>query len=413
VYPDLSYILHALVGTEPDNWASIFKTFGLLLVTAILTAAFFLYLELKRKAEEGIFKPDKVKFTVGEPPKLWDVAANGFFGLVLGLKGFHIAQNFAAFQNSPADVLLSLDGNWIAGILMGLGFAAFRYWEQNKDALPEPKTVIENIYPHDRIGDVTVVAAVSGILGAKLFAIFEAPETMAGFFDDPIGTFFSGSGLAIYGGLIGGFLGVRWWLRKHKIPFWHFADAIGPALIIAYGVGRVGCQLSGDGDWGIVAGTMPDWWFLPDYWWSFDYPQNVNNAGVLIDACDPQKYQEAVGAVSTELRCAAGCGTRYCHKLAEGVYPTPIYEIIMSLAIFGILWALRKRLTIPGMIFFIYLIFNGVERFFIEKIRVNDILFKIGETGVTQAEVISVILFLIGVGGVVWLKNKHKSNKIT
>ena len=87
MYPDLSYLLHALIGTQPDNWTSIFKTFGLLLVIAILSAAFFLYLELKRKANEGIFQADKVKFLIGEQPKLWDVAANGFFGLILGLKG--------------------------------------------------------------------------------------------------------------------------------------------------------------------------------------------------------------------------------------------------------------------------------------------------------------------------------------
>lgn len=408
MYPDLSYILHALIGTEPDNWTSIFKTFGLLLVIAILTAAWFLYMELKRKAEEGIFQPDKVKYLEGEQPKMWDVAANGLFGLIFGLKGVHIAQNFAEFQNNPADVLLSLEGNWIAGIVLAIGFAGYRFWEQKRVALPEPKITVQDIYPHDRIGDVTVVAAISGILGAKFFAIFEAPETMSGFFSDPIGTFFSGSGLAIYGGLIGGFLGVWWWLRKHKIPFWPFADAIAPALMISYGVGRIGCQLSGDGDWGIVAGAMPEWWMLPDWLWSFEYPQNVNNAGVLMDICDPAKYQEAVNLRSPELRCEAACGTRYCHQLAEGVYPTPHYEVAMSFIITAILWVLRKRLAIPGMLFFIYLIFNGVERFFIEKIRVNDILFHIGETGVTQAELISTILFFIGVGGVFWLRSKHK-----
>ena len=307
MYPDLSYILHALIGTQPDNWTSIFKTFGLLLVLAILSAALFLYWELKRKADEGIFKADKVKFIEGEAPKLWDVLANGFFGFVIGLKGVYIAQHFSEFQNDPAGVLLSSKGNWAIGLVLGLAFAGFRYWEQKKQELPKPKTVYKNFFPHDRIGDVTVVAALTGILGAKVFAIFEAPETISAFLQNPIGTFFSGSGLAIYGGLIGGFLGVWWWLRRHNIPFWHFADAVAPALIISYGVGRLGCQLSGDGDWGIVAGVQPDWWFLPDTWWSFDYPQNVNNAGVLIEGCDPEKYREAINLGSTELRCETAC----------------------------------------------------------------------------------------------------------
>lgn len=403
MYPDLSYILHDLIGTNPDNWTSIFKTFGLLLVLAILSASWILYLELKRKAEEGIFTAQKEKIVIGEAPKMWDVAANGLFGFLVGWKGAYIAQNFAEFQLDPAALLLSSKGNILFGILATLAFAAFRYWEQKKEQLPKPKTIIETLYPHDKIGDITVVAAISGIFGAKLFSILEEPS---GFFDDPIGMFFSGSGLTVYGGFICGYIGVHWFLRKHKIPFLHFADAVAPALIISYGVGRIGCQLAGDGDWGIVAAAQPEWWMFPDWLWSFDYPRNVNNDGLaLIQGCSQEAYDATVSLRQTEARCAEACGIRYCHTLEQGVYPTPLYEIVMSLIIGGILWALRKRITIPGMIFFIYLIFNGVERFFIEKIRVNVIYKSIG---LTQAELISAILFLIGIGGVIWLWRKGK-----
>ncbi|MCB0625282.1 MAG: hypothetical protein KDC43_15515, partial [Saprospiraceae bacterium] len=66
MYPDLSYLFHDLFGTQPDNWTSIFKTFGLMLVIAILTAAYLLFLELKRKKEQGVFEGEKVKVTEGE-----------------------------------------------------------------------------------------------------------------------------------------------------------------------------------------------------------------------------------------------------------------------------------------------------------------------------------------------------------
>ena len=111
---------------------------------------------------------------------------------------------------------------------------------------------------------MTIIAAITGTIEAKIFAILEEPS---GFMSGPIGTFFSGSGLAIYGGLICGFLGVVWYLRKHNIPVFHTLDALAPAFVIAYGVGRIGCQLAGDGDWGIVAAPQPGWWFLPDWFW--------------------------------------------------------------------------------------------------------------------------------------------------
>ncbi len=381
MYPDLSYLLHDLLGTQPDNWTSIFKTFGLMLVLAILTAAWLLYLELKRMADEGIFKPDKVKVVVGAPASVGELVSNGIFGFLVGFKGWHIARNFAEFQADPSGVLLSLEGSLPVGLLGAALFAAIRYWEKKKSALPKPKTVVQQLYPHDRIGDITVIAAVTGIIGAKIFDVL---ENLPAFFADPIGTFFSGSGLAIYGGLICGFLGVTWYLRKHRIPFWPFADAVAPALMIAYGVGRIGCQLAGDGDWGIVAPPQPEWWFLPDWMWSFDYPHNVNNHGIPLPDCD----------------------FRYCHHLREGVFPTPFYETVLSLLIGGLLWALRKRLRPQGMLFFLYLTLNGIERFWIEKIRVN-VRYDLLGVEVTQAEIIATLLFFIGIGGMIYLRRKQ------
>ncbi len=378
MYPDLSYLFHDIFGTQPDNWTSIFKTFGVMLVVAILSAALFFYLELKRKADEGIYQPTTVKTLVGEPASLWEIASNALFGFFLGFKLVYIFQNFAAFQKDAADVLLSMKGNWPAGIALALVFGAMRWWEKKKQALPKPREIVSTLYPHDRIGDLTIIAAITGILGAKVFAILEEPS---GFLSDPIGTFFSGSGLAIYGGLIFGYLGVTWYMRKHNIPFWPTADAVAPALIISYGVGRIGCQLSGDGDWGIDAAAIPDGWFLPDWFWAYDYPHNVNKVGVAIE----------------------GCQWIHCTRLENPVYPTPLYEVLASFLIGGFLWAIRKRVTASGVIFFIYLILNGFERFWIEKIRVNEVYESLPFQP-TQAEIIAVIFFLIGIAGVIWRK---------
>ncbi len=373
MYPDLSYLFHDLFGTPRDNWISIFKTFGLLLVLAILVGAYLLYKELKRRQTEGQYTGKKVKFVVGKPASPSEIGSNALLGFVLGYKLLYIFQDFEAFKADAAGIILSLTGNMLGGLLGAVAFGAYKWWEGNRQKLPKPKEKVTTIYPHDRIGDITIVAAITGLIGAKIFAIIEDLPT---FFADPIGMFFSGSGLAIYGGLVGGFLGVTYYLKRHDIPFWPTADAIAPALIMGYAVGRIGCQLSGDGDWGIVAAEQPGWWFLPDWLWSYDYPNNVINEGVPIE----------------------GCVGNYCRHLTEGVYPTPLYEIILSLLIFAILWAFRKRLqTYTGTLFFLYLILNGIERFIIEKIRVNqeyEFLFNW-----TQAQIIAVSLMLIGAIG--------------
>ena len=79
-----------------------------------------------------------------------------------------------------------------------------------------------------------MVAAISGLLGAKIFAILESTDNIKSFFKDPITTFFSGSGIAMYGGLIGGFIGVYWFItRKLKMNALYMMDAVAPSLMFA------------------------------------------------------------------------------------------------------------------------------------------------------------------------------------
>jgi len=240
------------------------------------------------------------------------------------------------------------------------------------------------------VGDMTIIAAISGLLGAKIFAIFESVENIREFFKDPISNFFTGSGLAIYGGLILGFIAVYWFVKKRlRANALYVMDAIAPALMFAYAVGRIGCQLSGDGDWGIEnAAPVPSWWFLPKWMWSYDYPYNVTNSA-------GHGHQLITGFVG-----------HYNTMLTPPVFPTPFYETIMATIIGLILWGLRKRLKVAGSLFMVYMILNGIERFFIEKIRVNDKIHAFGLT-FTQAEMIAVFFFLTGLVGLILLNRRR------
>lgn len=380
MYPDLSYLFHDLFGTEPDNWLSVFKTFGVFLILAFIASAYVLRAELIRKEREGLLHgfPEKIK--MGYPATWSQILQNAFFGFIIGFKLPYILQNFDEFRPDPASILLSTQGTWLWGILGAAFFGFLRYWDSHKRRLAKPFMKEEMVMPHQRIGDITILAAISGLVGARLFSIVESEENIKAFIKDPLDQLLSGSGLAIYGGLILAFIVVYAYIKRKGMKPIYVMDAVAPALIMGYAVGRLGCQFSGDGDWGIVnTNPAPAWWIFPDWAWSYTYPHNVLNDGIQIE----------------------GCLWDYCRQLAEGVYPTPIYETFFSLIIFGILWALRKRITIPGMIFFLYVFLNGMERFFIEKIRTNPDITIFGIEA-TQAEYVAFLLIVLGIAGMVW-----------
>lgn len=382
MYPDLSYLFHDLFGTDRDNWLSIFKTFGFFLLLAFLVAARLLKWELQRREKIGQLLPGKTTIVPGKTVTVYDYIFNAIFGFVLGYKLPYAIANIDRWQQDAGSVLLSTEGWWWSGLLGAAALAGYYVYLGSRQTPEEPREFA--VYPSDRVGPITMAAAVGGILGAKFFAII---EYLPQFFEDPLGTLMSGDGLAIYGGLIGGALAVFLYLRRHGIKPVPVMDAVAPALIIAYGVGRIGCQLSGDGDWGIVAGAQPNWWFLPDWVWSFRFPHNVLGRGTPIE----------------------GCELEYCTQLAEGVFPTSVYETLMAFAIGGLLWALRKRLTaLPGVLFCIYLFFNGVERFFIEFVRVNDRYNVIGFE-LSQAQIIAIGFMLSGIIGGYFFMNRART----
>lgn len=376
MYPDLSYILHDLIGTQPDNWTSIFKTFGMLLAIALFSAGYITYLEFKRKEEEKLLPKIRVKTQEREKLAIKEAITNGLLGLFVGLKLPYIIMNFESFKANPAGTIFSLEGNWLFGIIGAALFGSYYYYTGIKNKTEATTEKGEYLLaPHQKVGDIMLLVGVAGVIGARLFSVFENWED---FLADPIGQLFSGSGLTVFGGLIVGFAVGFWYVRRLGLSPLHCMDIAGPGMIVGSGVGRFGCHFAGDGDWGIInTAPTPSWWFLPDWVWAYDYPRNVLKQGIPID----------------------GCEGFYCNKLAETVYPTPIYEIVLFGIIFLILWSLRKRIKITGMLFFIYMIFTGVERFFIEGIRVNQ-KYELLNLGWSLSQWIAVAFFTIGVIGV-------------
>lgn len=389
MYPDLSYIMHALIGTAQGNAFSVVKTFGLFLALVFIVSGFLFNKDLKRKEREGLLEGKEEEELIGAPAPLSTLIVNGLIGFVLGAKIPYIMANFDEFKIDGASVLFSSKGNFLTGILGALALAGFTYYDYNKRKLDKPVLKKKLVMPHERSLDLVIMAAVSGIIGSKIFAIIDDFDQ---FLLDPFGTFFSGSGMAIYGGLIGAFVFLFFYCRRIGLKTIHLMDAAAPVLLLGYAIGRLGCHFSGDGDWGIVSdfAARPSLFaMLPDWFWGFDYPNNVNNDGVPIE----------------------GCTGHYCHKLPAPVYPTSVYEAIYGVTAFLIFWAMRTKIKIAGLLFFMYLVLNGIERYFIEIIRVNDRGDYFLGISMTQAQGIAVLFVLAGISGMLVLWWRHRSGK--
>jgi len=232
MYPDLSYFLHDLIGTSRDNAFSVVKTFGLFLGITFFVMAYILYLEFKRKEKEGLIHATTTTSLQGAGPKWSDVLTNALIGFLFAFKIPYVIQNFAEFKANAAGVIFSGKGNLPLGILGLLIFGGYVYWSGIKNKLEKPKLIKEKIYPHQKVGDIIIVAAISGIIGSRVFSIL---ENLDSFLNDPIGQLVSGSGLTVYGGLIFGTFAVAYYIKKHGVDILHGADSIAPALMMGYG----------------------------------------------------------------------------------------------------------------------------------------------------------------------------------
>lgn len=190
------------------------------------------------------------------------------------------------------------------------------------------------------------IAGITGLVGARLYHVLESPSE---FFADPWPQLFSRFGFAWFGGFLGGFIALIIVARHFRVPILQFLDIASPAACVGYAIGRIGCLLSGDGDYGMPT-TLP---------WGMSFPN---------------------GVVPT----------------TERVHPTPLYEFFIWMAIAAFLWHMgTKSLRGPkakGEIFANYLILTGVARFLIEIIRINPRSFF----GLSNAQTASIASILAG-----------------
>jgi phosphatidylglycerol---prolipoprotein diacylglyceryl transferase len=423
VYADFAEIFRGLFGV---NWPvlSLFKAFGFCVAVAFFAAGYVLYLELKRKAQQGLIGPGDIQIqTIDTKFDIKKFLPQALFGLVVGYKVGGLFTNISTASADPLSYIASTQGNMLTAIIGALLFAGIKYSDllvnrKKHGITDEPIKQRVRFAYHYRVADIALVAALGGFAGAKIFNAF---ETWDDFINDPIGNLFSSSGLTFYGGLIVATIALLIYTRKWKLPFKHLCDAAAPALILAYGVGRLGCQISGDGDWGIhnsayvttiegkaVPAQQADAFeqakkqystyfasefgvgkdvphkkfvrpaalsFLPHWLFAYSYSHNVNRVGIKLEKCEGN----------------------YCTTLPVPVFPTPLYEFTAGVLIFAFLWSIRKKLKYALDMFGVYLVLNGIERFGIEQMRVNS-KYNLGTWSPTQAEIIAICLVLAGLG---------------
>ncbi len=207
----------------------------------------------------------------------------------------------------------------------------------------------------DAIGIVAFIT-IAGVIGAKLWHVLEEPGLLI---HDPAGMLLDRAGFAWFGGLLGGILAMFLQARAARLRGLSMLDLCSPAAAVGYGVGRIGCLVSGDGDYGVPT-TLP---------WGMSFPH---------------------GLVPTSAR----------------VHPTPIYEFLVALLIGWFLWRqsapTRGRLLHRGWITGQYLILTGIARFLVEFIRINPRIYW----GLSNAQVASLATIVIGAGLMLWARRQ-------
>ena len=232
--------------------------------------------------------------------------------------------------------------------------------------------------PSEIVGTMALLAGAAGIAGSKLFHIFDYWDR---FVANPAAMIFSASGLTFYGGLICGAIAVAWYVRKKGLPVARVADAIAPGLILGYGIGRIGCYLSGDGDWGLCSSLADKPGWIPGWLWSETFPRSVTLGG--------NPTLETLFAFNNQR------GDTCMPGVHDGVYPTMLYEFVACSLLAAGLWAIRKHPFKAGWLFSAYLVVNGLERFVVEFVRLNPD--NVG--GLSQAQLIAIGLMLAGAVG--------------
>ncbi|HQT90721.1 MAG TPA: prolipoprotein diacylglyceryl transferase [Candidatus Kryptobacter bacterium] len=256
------------------------------------------------------------------------------------------------------------------GLMMGIGFLAANYVAIKEFERKGLGASFAN--------EVTILAVIFGIAGSKILSLI---ENWGDFLRDPVGMAFSPGGLTWYGGFVLAAVMILWAAHRKGFKFAKVADGLAPALMLGYGVARLGCHFSGDGDYG-----MPT--KLP---WGVNYSNGIVPPSIAFRDFPHIEDKFPGGIVPNNTL----------------LHPTPIYEFIAGVIIFYILWKMRRNVKQDGKLFMIYLVLAGSERLLVEFIRLNPRLLF----GLSEAQLFAVVLIIIGIGGLVYFNRKTAATK--
>ncbi|MBO9202464.1 MULTISPECIES: prolipoprotein diacylglyceryl transferase [Niastella] len=320
-----------------------FTPFGFFLLLAFAAAYITFRMEYRHREAAGIIQSFAGPARVVHPV-IW-----GLLGFAAGAKLVYWWLHRSLFIGTPQDFIFSTRGNWIAGLVAGLVVWFIARRQSPASGGREP------MHPYQLMDYLLLYCGLFGFGGAILFA------TLEGHFTD--GRLFNG--LNYYGALIAGALTYLYINKRYGIRPAIAADIGSPGMMLAYAVGRMGCHVAGDGDWGIINDQPRPAW-LPQWLWASYYPHNSVHQGIYIP----------------------GCTGSHCTILQAPVFPTPLYEAIICFCLFLLLWRLRRSIKKPGILFAYFAILNGAERFFIEFIRINP-RYHIGYWKLSQAQLLA------------------------
>ncbi len=397
MFATIYHFVYYLTGLQLP-FLKVVNTFGFFVALSIGAAYWAIKQEFDRKTVQGVFPKVSMENNQGKPMAKSEYVINGLMSFIFGYKILYLLVEASSNSRfSPPEHVFTLEGNWLLGLGL-LGWSVWSTWKKDKEqrAMPRVDELVQ-MPAGALMGSVTMVALASGFLGAKLFHLVENWEVfMRGLEEEGLlGMMMTQGGWTFYGGLICGGAGVLLYSRSQGLPWKSVLDAGGPGMMLSYGIGRFGCHFSGDGDWGI-ANLSPNPG-LPDWAWAYKYPNNVLG-------------REA----GPDMEYIPGSLDEYAYQLFTPVYPTPLYEALMAMGLFAILWFWgRKQAWKPGRLFAMYMIFAGLERFIIELIREHgDSLYRLGTMVFSQAQMISLVLILVGSVGFIVLGKKGISGKV-
>lgn len=385
MFPTISHLVNYVFGTD-FSWPV--PTFGFFVTLAFILSYLTFKSEFKRKEELKEMKPYEERERWNITAKLTLVVGYGFLGFLVGFKVVGTLLDLDTFFYNPLRFIFSGQGNLRLGLLFAFMLCAFIIFANRKPLFSKTKKeTIRLVSPQKLLPIMLLWSGIAGFIGAKLFNIFEDGSLHHSHTLFEILDF---SGLTFWGGLIFGafsylFIGIR------RGIYWKYLVDVGSlGMLVAYGVGRMGCHLSGDGDWGMVNTAEKPFRWLPDWMWSFRFPNNVLGQGEQIP----------------------GCVGKYCYVLPEGVFPTSFYEATIILLAFGLLWNMRRKIKVPGLLFAIYLFIAGAERILIECIRINY-KFDIGGIYLSEAQLVGFFMAFLGfvVGGYLIFENRRLLKK--